>query len=85
MGTVIDAPSATPDRLARRPEDQIAREMEQRTGGRWLVWFGHVTGHYWATPREPYPWHGLIENVSPVGLMAAIGQVETFFGAGPQW
>ncbi|GAA4142458.1 hypothetical protein [Actinomadura keratinilytica] len=64
--------------LARRPEDVIAREIERTTG--WVVWFGRVTGHYWATPRVPHPWARLLESDSPDGLRAAIGQVEMFYG-----
>ncbi|GLZ13696.1 hypothetical protein Acsp04_39310 [Actinomadura sp. NBRC 104425] len=64
--------------LARRPEDVIARDIERTTG--WVVWFGRVTGHYWATPRVPHPWARLLESDSPDGLRAAIVQVEMFYG-----
>lgn len=69
----------TPDRSQRG--DEIARNVQRQTGGRWVVWFGHFTGHLWAIPRGRY-WDGHIEAVSAVELLARIGEVDAWFGSG---
>lgn len=69
--------------LLRRSEDAAAMALQRRTGGRWLCWFGRATGRYWAMPRPPYPWWGLVEGAAPGQLLAAMTQIELVYGRAP--
>ncbi|WP_289008546.1 hypothetical protein [uncultured Thermomonospora sp.] len=55
-------------------------DLECRTGGRWVFWYGHYTRRWWAMPRPPYPWFGLTEGRTPADLLARVREVEKYYG-----
>ncbi|REE97126.1 hypothetical protein DFJ69_2582 [Thermomonospora umbrina] len=57
---------------ARSDAERAARVIQEATRGRWLVWYGWYTRRFWATPRAPYPWYGLMEAATPAGLWEQI-------------
>ncbi|REE97324.1 hypothetical protein DFJ69_2791 [Thermomonospora umbrina] len=70
-----------PENAAGDPE-RAARDVQRSTGGRWVAWWGRSTGRYWATPRAPYPWYGLLEAATPLGLRERIGDMDAEYGHG---
>ena len=61
--------------------DQIARDLQKQTKGRWVIWYGHHTGHFWATTRGAY-WPGLIEAGDVPALIRHLAEVDALFGTG---
>ncbi len=45
-----------------------------------MVWYGHHTRHWWAMPRPPYPWFGLVEGRTPADLPARVREVQAYYG-----
>lgn len=60
-------------------QDEIARQVQARTHGRWLCWFGHSTGRYWAIRTVPGLFR-LVEGQTPKDLIIAMGEVDAFYG-----
>jgi hypothetical protein len=60
-------------------EEMIAHRVQDRTHGRWVVWFGRRTGRYWAMPRRR-DLNRLLEARTPEGLLAAMGEIDAFYG-----
>ncbi len=73
---------ATGLQLARVPQDDTARRIQAQVGGRWVCWYGHATGHYWAMPRAIDGWYGAVEATTPDRLAALIARFETDSGRG---
>jgi len=67
------------ERIPPTEGDQIARSLEQQTGGRWVIWYGHHTGRFWAIPRGRH-WNGLIEADGALEMLIRIGEVDAWFG-----
>lgn len=65
------------------PEDIAARRFQRHTGGRWVIWYGHATGRFWAMPRPPNPWRGLVEAATLESLAARLTEIDTFHGLRP--
>jgi hypothetical protein len=61
--------------------DEIARGLQELAGGRWLCWFGHATGRYWALRRPPGTCL-LIEGRTPEELRTAMSEIDSFCGTG---
>lgn len=55
-------------------------DLECRTGGRWVFWYGHYTRRWWAMPRAPYPWFGLVEGHTPPDLLVKVREIEEYYG-----
>lgn len=72
------------DLLRMVPQDAHARELQDRTDG-WIIWYGHATARYWAMPRPPYPWWGLVEGDTPERLTARLTRVEANYGRQAAW
>ena len=62
------------------PEPPETAEVARLVGERWTTWYGHHTRHWWATPRRPYPWLGLVEGRTPADLVARVREVEACYG-----
>jgi hypothetical protein len=60
-------------------QDEIARQLQARTRGRWLCWYGHRTGRYWAIRTGQGPFR-LVEGPTPKDLAIAMGEVDAFYG-----
>jgi hypothetical protein len=70
----------TPSVLA--AHDEIAHALQERSEGRWLVWFGHATGHYWAGRRPLSRYGRLVEATTADQLTAAMRQIDAINGGG---
>ncbi|WP_119726292.1 hypothetical protein [Thermomonospora amylolytica] len=68
-----------PDSAYGRAE-QAAAEVQARTGGAWVCWFGLFTRSYWGVPRRPHPWWGMAEAKTPVDLLIRIHEVDAHYG-----
>lgn len=73
---LLDMGEGAPDVCAVR--DGIARRVQDGTEGRWLVWYGHRTGRYWATPTWPGA-NRLVEARTLDDLRAVMGEVDAFY------
>ena len=62
------------------PGPDVPADLQSRIGGRWLTWYGHHTRHWWAMPRPPYPWFGLVEGRTPADLPARVREVQAYYG-----
>ncbi|MFS8640970.1 MAG: hypothetical protein LOD90_09215 [Symbiobacteriaceae bacterium] len=56
--------------------------MARLIGEHWMTWYGHYTRRWWATPRRPYPWLGLVEGRTPADLVAKVREVQAYYGSG---
>lgn len=81
--TMVNVKRTSLDLLRAVPEDEAARQLQRQTGGRWLAWFGHATGDFWATRTAPYPWNGLMCRSTPEALHAAMAELDALHGFHP--
>jgi len=58
----------------------VLADLQRQIGRQWLVWYGHHTRHWWAMPRPPYPWFGLVEGRTPADLPARVREVQAYYG-----
>ena len=59
-------------------QDEIAARLQARTHGRWLCWYGHTTGRYWAI-RKPSGPYRLVEGATPKDLAIAMGDADAYY------
>ena len=69
--TIPDAAAMLPEALA---------DLVEQTGGQWVIWYGHYTRRWWAMPRAPYPWFGLVEGHTPPDLLVKVREIEEYYG-----
>jgi hypothetical protein len=60
-------------------QDEFARKLQERSGGRWLCWYASSTGSYWAVRKPAVPF-GLVEGKTPEELAINMGEVDAFYG-----
>ena len=76
------SPVGTPDSTATDAHSpDVLADLQRQIGAGWLTWYGHHTRRWWATPRAPYPWLGLVEGRTPADLLARVREVEAFYGS----
>lgn len=59
------------------PQNETTRHLQRCTAGRWLVWLGPSTGHYWAMPKDG---DLLVEGTTPQRLVDRMREIDAHRG-----
>ncbi|PKK12778.1 hypothetical protein [Thermomonospora sp. CIF 1] len=62
------------------PGPAVLADLQREIGAQWITWHGQYTRRYWAMPRPPFPWLGLVEGRTPADLLARVREVQAHYG-----
>jgi hypothetical protein len=68
-----------PTRAAALPQDILAREVQARTHGTWLCWYGRHTRRFWAMRRQP-ALAILVDGDTAADLTRVMADVDAYYG-----
>jgi len=64
----------------RTDQAEIVRALQQRVGADWCVWYGPLTGTWWALATRRHPWSGHFEERTPRALLERMNEVDAYYG-----